>query len=868
MTNLKPFLCFCLFFFTALSHSQWTPTPGPEGGRTSDILKVENTLVLNVVGEIHTSIDNGETWEVSTSGLPEGAFAFKIATDGNVIYASLDNYSIYKSTDQGNSWFLSFESGDYKTFYNIFVDGNFVYASTDQGEIYRSQDSGANWALWSTGINGEQVNDFVIFNSKLYVGTSDGVFENDGDGDAWTQINIPGLLHGADSMSTHNGVFYVGGYGKVFVSNDNMLTWTENVAGNGTIVDLTIHENTIHSLSPKKYYYSNDNGFTWNEVIVTTENRQHSFESFNFSMGKFIITSTAGNYESTDNGITWTLNTTGIKKQVINIFGANDTHLFTGTSGNGVFRSTDNGSSWVAINSGLDDNNTLNIQEILTVENTVIIAIVGGVYSSTDNGDTWEKKIDPEINMATSALDYSNGVLASGVQGDGIYLSYDLGETWNIIVPEGLEPDETYVSIALEGSTMLLNSGNNEVYLSTDLGQSWSPITTLENSIFIEDIEIADGILFVSDSQGLHKSSDMGQTWTTYQNTDYSIVENITVEGDVLYLATRKGFKATTIDQDVWYSFTDGMGTLGTTSIFLNNGQLFAGTYRFSVWSRPISEVVIPFPDDDNDGVANADDLCPNTYPGIAVNEDGCDFIAIDALSVVGKSPSCPNVDNARIEVGTTLSGYAFDISLEGEGISESFENVSLEVDFILDNLAPGSYEVIVSIPEIRYEQLFGLIINELNNISGKRNNVDKNSKTAKYIVSGSKEYVVNVNGLQKTYVFDSVDENEILIRNLQDSNTVHISGKSECQGTIEDNLALETEMQVYPTVTSGMLSISGETTINQINVYNSIGQLVLSKKMNSLNNKTIHLENQSAGFYVVHLVAEDEIKRFKIIKQ
>lgn len=61
---------------------------------------------------------------------------------------------------------------------------------------------------------------------------------------------------------------------------------------------------------------------------------------------------------------------------------------------------------------------------------------------------------------------------------------------------------------------------------------------------------------------------------------------------------------------------------------------------------------------------------------------------------------------------------------------------------------------------------------------------------------------------------------------------------------------------------------ILGETTINQINVYNSIGQLVLSKKMNSLNNKTIHLENQSAGFYVVHLVAEDKIKRFKIIKQ
>ncbi|AEM72214.1 hypothetical protein Murru_3194 [Allomuricauda ruestringensis DSM 13258] len=870
MTNLKPFLCFCLFFFTALSHSQWTPTPGPEGGATGDVIKVNNTLLVISSYTIHSSTNNGESWTQSISGLPEDGGATSLTTDGNTIYVALVRNGIYKSTDEGNSWVPANKDIEDLTFYKVFANGTTIYGGTGTGVIYRSLDSGENWTVWSTGVTGYQVSDFVVFNSKVYVGTLDGVFENDGNSDIWTQVDIPGLTHGAWSLTTQNGILYVGGIGEVYVSNDNLSTWVAMNTGNASISDLISIQNTVYAVGgSRSYFYSNDDGATWSEVLVLSPDNYSILKSLLISNGKIIVSSTSGNYESLDNGMSWTWNNTGIRTQNITTFASNDYYLFTGTGGNGLFRSADNGVSWTAINSGIDRPNAFTIHEMIEVDNKLIIATSGGVFLSNDNGDTWEKKINPSVNIATSALDYSNGVLVSGMLGEGIYLSEDLGETWDVFVPEGLDSGESYVKIALEGSTMLLDSGNGDVYLSTDMGQSWNLITTLENdSIFIEDIDIINGKLFVSDSYGLHKSSDMGQTWTTYQNTDYSIVENITVEGDVLYLATRKGFKATTIDQDVWYSFTDGMGNLGTTSIFLNNGQLFAGTYRFSVWSRPVSEVVVPFPDDDNDGVANADDLCPNTYPGIAVNEDGCDFIAIDALSVVGKSQSCPNVDNARIVVGTTLSGYAFDISLEGEGISQSFENVSLEVDFILDNLPPGSYEVIVSIPEIRYEQLFGLTINEMNNISGKRTIVDKSNKVAKYLVSGSNEYVVNVNGHQKRYFFDTNDENEILIRNLQSSNMVRISGKNECQGTIEDNLVLETEMQVYPTITSGMLSISGETTINQINVYNSIGQLVLSKKMNSLNNKTIHLENQSAGFYVVHLVAEDKIKRFKIIKQ
>ena len=51
--------------------------------------------------------------------------------------------------------------------------------------------------------------------------------------------------------------------------------------------------------------------------------------------------------------------------------------------------------------------------------------------------------------------------------------------------------------------------------------------------------------------------------------------------------------------------------------------------------------------DDDNDGVMNSDDLCPNTDPGAAVDPDGCaqNQLDDDNDGVMNSDDLCPNTD-------------------------------------------------------------------------------------------------------------------------------------------------------------------------------------------------------------------------------
>jgi hypothetical protein len=272
--------------------------------------------------------------------------------------------------------------------------------------------------------------------------------------------------------------------------------------------------------------------------------------------------------------------------------------------------------------------------------------------------------------------------------------------------------------------------------------------------------------------------------------------------------------------------------------------------------------------DDDNDGVSNDLDLCLNTLPGLAVNATGCDLIASNSIRVYSETPTCPNTNNGSIQITTSLTGYSFDIHIVGEGRDEYFTDMNLNGSLKIDQLAPGNYEIKVSIPAIFHEQLFGATIYEINNISGKFESADAKSKSAKYTVSGSTEYMVNINGIQKNFIFDSIDEKEIVLHNLKMSNEIVISGKSDCQGKVTDTFTVGEEILIFPTITSGSVSISGDFKATEIHIYNSSGQLIYNERMNTTIDNTLHLDNYTAGLYIIHVLTEGETKSFKIIKQ
>ncbi|MEQ8217878.1 MAG: T9SS type A sorting domain-containing protein [Arenibacter sp.] len=1037
MATPKPLLLACLSLLCiSISYSQWTQSAGPEGGYTNDIVKVDNTLIVSAGGGgVYISTNNGASWEPSNEGLPLHPHVYRIASHGDNVYISLYQGGVYRSVDKGSTWSPANNGADRLTFYSLFTNGQEIYAGSADGKLYYSADYGANWSEKNNGLPGNSISGFVSYNSKMYVGTADGLFESVDNGNIWNAINIPGLSpNGIQSMTEYNGVFYVTNDGQMFVSNDNLASWILTPLGGGsTLTNLVGYEGVVYTTNSfGRYYYSSDNGVNW--TMGQNTQTDSSANNILLSNDKLFMLTGEGVFESFDDGSSWTFNSNGIKAHNISALAANDTYLFTGTSENGIFRSSDNGATWTPIGISSTDLNSKSINDIIVIDNTIFAATSAGIYTSNDNGDNWVIKLDPGVNKSTSGLDYDNGILATIIGGAGVYISSDLGETWTLSPMEGIDPTEIgYTSILIRDEVIVVSTANSELFVSDDMGQTWSNISIPDGFFFTQDLEFIDNRLYAATAQGVMASDDLGETWYRFLTYGYNSVQDIIVIDNTIYGATDFGLYASEEGRDFWYPFTEGTKNEHLTEILLKDGTLFAGTFGSSLWSRPLSEIVVPPLDDDNDGVINEDDLCPgtpwgsevdsngcaasqldddndgitndldlcadtpvdaevdsngcapsqldddndgitndldlcadtpadaevdsngcaasqldddndgitndldlcadtpvdaevdsngcaasqldddkdgvandldlctdtpadaevdsngcaasqldddndgvandldlcpNTSPGITVNSNGCDFIAMNAISIYSETPSCPNVANGSIEIATSLIGYNFDIAVSGEGINENYTGINLYENYKFENLAAGTYEITVAIPSILHEQYFGITINGPSSISGKLQGIDSKTQSAKYIVSGSTEYTVDINGIQKNYIFNSTEENEIEVHNLKMSNEIHISGINDCQGKVVDTFSLEEDILVYPTLTSGQVYIFGGFQLAEIRLYNSVGQLVFIENWNNMSESVLHLDNYTSGLYIVHIITEEDTKTFKIIKQ
>ena len=971
MATPKPLLLACLSLLCiSISYSQWTQSAGPEGGYTNDIVKVDNTLIVSAGGGgVYISTNNGASWEPSNEGLPLHPHVYRIASHGDNVYISLYQGGVYRSIDKGSTWSPANNGADRLTFYSLFTNGQEIYAGSADGKLYYSADYGANWSEKNNGLPGNPISGFVSYNSKMYVGTADGLFESVDNGNIWNAINIPGLSpNGIQSMTEYNGVFYVTNDGQMFVSNDNLASWILTPLGGGsTLTNLVGYEGVVYTTNSfGRYYYSSDNGVNW--TMGQNTQTDSSANNILLSNDKLFMLTSEGVFESFDDGSSWTFNSNGIKAHNISALAANDTYLFTGTSENGIFRSSDNGATWTPIGISSTDLNSKSINDIIVIDNTIFAATSAGIYTSNDNGDNWVIKLDPGVNKSTSGLDYDNGILATIIGGAGVYISSNLGETWTLSSMEGIDPTEIgYTSILIRDEVIVVSTANSELFVSDDMGQTWSNISIPDGFFFTQDLEFIDNRLYAATAQGVMASDDLGETWYRFLTYGYNSVQDIIVIDNTIYGATDFGLYASEEGRDFWYPFTEGTKNEHLTEILLKDGTLFAGTSGSSLWSRPLSEIVVPPLDDDNDGVINEDDLCPgtpwgsevdsngcatsqldgdndgvtndldlcadtpvdaevdsngcaasqldddkdgvandldlctdtpadaevdsngcaasqldddndgvandldlcpNTSPGITINSHGCDYIAMNAIRIYSETPSCPNVANGSIEIATSLIGYNFDIAVSGEGINENYTGINLYENYKFENLAAGTYEITVAIPSILHEQYFGITINGPSSISGKLQGIDSKTQSAKYIVSGSTEYTVDINGIQKNYIFNSTEENEIEVHNLKMSNEIHISGINDCQGKVMDTFSLEEDILVYPTLTSGQVYIFGGFQPAEIRLYNSVGQLVFIENWNNMSESVLHFDNYTSGLYIVHIITEEDTKTFKIIKQ
>lgn len=295
------------------------------------------------------------------------------------------------------------------------------------------------------------------------------------------------------------------------------------------------------------------------------------------------------------------------------------------------------------------------------------------------------------------------------------------------------------------------------------------------------------------------------------------------------------------------------------------------GTY--DNWSKDASaSYQIICEDADNDGVPNEDDLCPGTEFGAPVDLFGCTVInlPIDNFSVVVTGETCLNSNNGKIRIETQQL-YNYTVSLFSEDIIETtgedfYQEYNFTNDIDILNLLAGTYQMCITIEEWPdYETCYTIVITEPNPLEVFAGRPAASGKI-EVDLSGGNVYNVDFNGEGFT-----THNTNLELQLQQGENILKITTDLACQGSYEKRIFYGDQYLVYPNPFQDRLTIYNgiEQEEVSVNVYNTLGQLVLSKKVI---NKGIemHLDTNhlNSGMYLIKITSESGSSSYKIIKK
>ncbi|MEP7272214.1 MAG: hypothetical protein ABI882_11985 [Acidobacteriota bacterium] len=243
-------------------------------------------------GEVYRSLDNGQTWENCTPGLPSGATAPTFAAIGESLFVG-SSLGVFRSSDLGNNWVevnsgLSFPNGlvnEVRGIATMAVIGTTLFAATNfvdrpnvkvKAGIFRSTDQGQNWTEVNAGLSDGivQIGRLAVSGGNIFVGTNLGVFRSVDLGQTWTSLEFGSLLVAA----ADSAIFTTNSDG-VWRSTNQGTSWTNIFkfsAGefNSSLSELTARGNFVFvlatarfspSASNTSFNYSADLGDNWHQ---------------------------------------------------------------------------------------------------------------------------------------------------------------------------------------------------------------------------------------------------------------------------------------------------------------------------------------------------------------------------------------------------------------------------------------------------------------------------------------------------------------------------------------------------------------------------------------------------------------------------
>ncbi|NDJ76495.1 MAG: hypothetical protein GYB65_09565 [Chloroflexi bacterium] len=490
-----------------------------DGGQTWQILGEENGLENLYVGSLYMHPDNPDVLLAATGHLVAGPAAERMMTEGR------SSAGVYRTEDGGETWTQVVEPR-IETITEAFSavemcpsDPNIAYAGSNQS-IYRSADAGLTWELVSGG-------------------------PPSGWGPPGVDTGWPIDLQ--CDPNDPNRIFANNYGGGNFLSEDGGRTW-QNASDGYT--GAQVREVAVDPLDPAHVFgagrsgvwRTDDGGMTWNGVWFITPEAPlgpdwTAIEFDPSQPGRVLGSSIPGHMlaESYDGGQSWQIlwpdmvngeSTIWLNAAIVDIaFAPSDpTRIYAGLLEPGC-------DQW----------------------HDPCAMGHGGVIISGDGGTSWTLVDHPSINgmpVFNLAVDPDNAYTVYAATEVGLLKSVDGGQTWMAV--NGL-PGETRVrAIAVSTTTprrVLAGVDGYGVYVSDDGGQTWQAgIAGLEANGSLHDLLVDPTnpqIVYASDhSSGVYRSTDGGITWIRINDgldNRAGLGLAISADGQHLYLATDGG---------------------------------------------------------------------------------------------------------------------------------------------------------------------------------------------------------------------------------------------------------------------------------------------------------------------------------------
>lgn len=270
--------------------------------------------------------------------------------------------------------------------------------------------------------------------------------------------------------------------------------------------------------------------------------------------------------------------------------------------------------------------------------------------------------------------------------------------------------------------------------------------------------------------------------------------------------------------------------------------------------------------DDDNDGIPNSADLCPNTPAGTVVDFTGCPLFSLPqnnfAVTITGES--CRTSNNGSISI-TATANHNYVATLTG-GASAQTKNFTTSASF--EGLESGNYQVCITLPEApSYKVCYDVEITQPVDLAV-LSRVSAPQRTVEVSLYGGEQYIVNLNGQSFT-----TTQSTLNLSLKPGENNLEIKADKECQGVYREKILLDATAVIYPNPVNGNTIFVAAPYDAESNVSIEIFNLIGNRVYNAVHKPQTEdiaadVSGLQAGVYMIKVVSGKNTTNSKIVKQ